>query len=220
MGKTILTPKQQLLLTLLSKENIIKHFYLSGGTALAQYYLHHRYSEDLDFFSQEETDMLSIQILLKKVQKNAAIVSFDYQQSFNRNLFFLHFADNEIIKAEFTYYPFPQLEKPKIINGLKIDSVLDIAVNKTFTIYQTPRSRDFIDLYCIIDKYKLSFQNLKKQARIKFDTHIDALQLAQQLLQINKLRDYPRLIIPLKQNVWQSFWQNEASKLKNEALKQ
>jgi len=27
---------------------------LSGGTALSEFYLHHRFSEDLDFFSEKE----------------------------------------------------------------------------------------------------------------------------------------------------------------------
>lgn len=31
-------------------------FYLTGGTALSRFYFHHRYSDDLDFFSQEELD--------------------------------------------------------------------------------------------------------------------------------------------------------------------
>jgi len=51
MAKTILTPIQQSLLSALSKEStVVDNFYLSGGTALAEFYLYHRYSEDLDFF--------------------------------------------------------------------------------------------------------------------------------------------------------------------------
>ena len=50
MAKTILAKRQQNLLTLLKRnENITDNFYLSGGTALSEYYLHHRYSENLDF---------------------------------------------------------------------------------------------------------------------------------------------------------------------------
>ena len=67
MAKTILTKRQRQLLILLSKQAIItKKFYLSGGTALAEYYLRHRYSEDLDFFSLDEVDPMAIQVILKK----------------------------------------------------------------------------------------------------------------------------------------------------------
>ncbi|MFZ1019900.1 MAG: hypothetical protein WAN61_02835 [Minisyncoccia bacterium] len=50
-------------------------------------------------------------------------------------IFFLEL-ENDFIKTEFTYFPFPVIEKGENIGNLKIDSLLDIAVNKVFTIYQ------------------------------------------------------------------------------------
>ncbi len=216
--KSILSDRQVKLLKLFaSNQSIKKHFYLSGGTALAEYYLHHRYSEDLDFFTEEEVAPMSIQVFIKDIAKKAGIKNIDFQQSFNRNLVFLHF-DDEIIKTEFTYYPFTQLESTKEINGLQVDSLLDIAVNKTFTIYQNPRSRDFIDLYLIMKEKGWSFSDLRKKARMKFDTHIEPLQMAQQLLEVDKLEDFPRMIIKLDNQVWQEFWKQEAEKIKSEVL--
>ncbi len=47
----VLTPVQIGVLKALGEEAFFKkHFYLTGGTALAGFYLHHRYSEDLGFF--------------------------------------------------------------------------------------------------------------------------------------------------------------------------
>jgi len=216
--KSILTPRQKLLVRLFSSNpNIKKHFYLSGGTALAEHYLHHRFSEDLDFFTEEEVDPMSIQVFIKDIAKKAGIKKLDFQQSFNRNLVFLHFKD-EVIKTEFTYYPFAQLESPKEIDGIYVDSLIDIAVNKTFTIYQKPRSRDFIDLYVIMKQQSWIFSNLRKKATMKFDTHIDPLQMAQQLLEADHLEDFPRMIVPLKPKEWRDFWKQEADKLKSEAL--
>ncbi|MDO8498735.1 MAG: nucleotidyl transferase AbiEii/AbiGii toxin family protein [bacterium] len=220
MAQTILTPRQQLLLTLLfQQEGIKKYFYLSGGTALAEYYLHHRYSEDLDFFTSQEVDPMAIRVVLKKIQRQTGYVKIDYQQSFNRNLFFLHFTDGEIIKTEFTYYPFINIEQPRVINNARIDSLIDIAVNKTFTIYQKPRSRDFIDLYLILKKKKWLFEELLRKARIKFDTPIDPLQLAQQLLQVDELKDYPRMLIDQPYSDLEKFWLSEVTKLKSKAIK-
>ncbi len=55
MGKSILTPDQKRLLEYISKDpKITDKFYLTGGTALAEFYLQHRLSEDLDFFSETE----------------------------------------------------------------------------------------------------------------------------------------------------------------------
>ncbi len=53
--KTILSENQARILNLLASEKVITdNFYLSGGTALAEFYLLHRLSEDLDFFSPNE----------------------------------------------------------------------------------------------------------------------------------------------------------------------
>ena len=209
MIQSILTAKQTLLIRLFSaNSNIQRYFYLSGGTALSEYYLHHRLSEDLDFFTETE---------IKSISSRAGIKKVDFQQSFNRNLIYLHF-DNEIVKTEFTYYPFTQLEQSKTADGIKIDSLLDIAVNKTFTIYQKPRGRDFIDLYLIIKEKEWSFTDLRKKARSKFETHMDPLQMAKQLLEADIVVDYPRMLLPLEPKIWQDFWKQEAAKLKNEAL--
>lgn len=52
MRNKILTENQIAFLEQIKKsEFLAKNFYLTGGTALAAFYLHHRYSEDLDFFS-------------------------------------------------------------------------------------------------------------------------------------------------------------------------
>ncbi len=49
MGKSILTPKQLNFLELVSKEKqLTSRFYFTGGTALAEFYLQHRLSEDID----------------------------------------------------------------------------------------------------------------------------------------------------------------------------
>ena len=59
--QTILSDNQINLLNILAvKEEICHDFYLTGGTALAEFYLHHRYSEDLDFFSENEVDARGI----------------------------------------------------------------------------------------------------------------------------------------------------------------
>ncbi|TSC90394.1 MAG: hypothetical protein G01um10145_66 [Microgenomates group bacterium Gr01-1014_5] len=218
MAKTILTDTQKLLLDLISKKtDIVNNFYLSGGTALAEYYLQHRLSEDLDFFCMEEVDPMNIQVSLKSLQKEARIDKIDFQQSFNRNLFFLHHKEG-VIKTEFTYYPFTQIEQPKVINGIKVDSLIDIATNKTFTIYQQPSSRHFIDLYLIIKTKGWEFKDLIKKAKAKFDSPIDPIQMGQQLLKVTALEDYPALLTELPEKEWQDFWLKEAQNLKELAL--
>ena len=47
---------------------------------------------------------------------------------------------------------------------------------------------------------------------------MDPLQMAKQLLEADRLEDFPRMIVPLKPKIWQNFWRQEASKLKSEVL--
>lgn len=191
-----------------------EHFYLTGGTALAGFYLGHRYSEDLDFFSFEEVDPMGIDIFLKTHKVELGFDSFEYQQSMNRNLYFLKYG-NEELKIEFTYYPFPQIEKPMVEDGLHIDSALDIAVNKLFTIYQRSTARDYIDLYMLCEKKGYTIKDLLEKARIKFDWHIDPLQLGTQFFKANEAADLPRMIVDLNLDQWRTFFIQEADKLKS-----
>ena len=211
---SILTENQKKILALIGGDTAIaESFYLSGGTALAEYYLGHRLSEDLDFFSEQEFDPQAISAFFKKIQDKAGITSVTYEQSFNRNLFFLDVGTDRI-KTEFTYFPFPRIEQGQRIEKLSIDSLLDIAVNKVFTVYQKPRSRDFIDLYCILQKEKSwTIDELAKKAQIKFDHFLGPLQLSAQFVKAETLKDYPRMLTELPEKEWQSFFMHEAKRL-------
>ena len=211
---SILSKNQKDLLSILAKEKLVTdNFYLTGGTALAEFYLHHRLSEDLDFFSENEFDPQAISTLFKKIQKVTGIEKVSYEQSFNRNLFFLELKDDSI-KTEFTYFPFPRIDLKQKFGALSVDSLLDIAVNKVFTIYQKPRSRDFIDLYCILrEKKDWAIDDLVKNAQVKFDHFIDPLQLAAQFVKCRELKDYPTMIMKLDEKDWQSFFMGEAKRL-------
>lgn len=214
----ILTKTQRLFLELFGKQPFSQKFYLSGGTALVAFYIPYRYSEDLDFFSDQEIQIDEVIAFISSIKKPLGYTSIDFNTSFNRNLIFLHFPKDQL-KLEFTYYPFIQLNIPKVDFGIRIDSIEDIAINKLFTIYQNPRSRDFIDLYMIIKKYGFSIGDLVKKAKIKFDWHVDPIKLGSQFLLVDDLKDYPRLIEPLKETDWQNFFKEEAKKLKKDIIK-
>ena len=92
MGKTILTPNQHRLLEYAAKSpTVAEHFYLTGGTALAEFYLQHRVSEDLDFFTKDP--IIEVEIL-QWVQKSAHTLHVDeveHQTLRGQEIFFFHF---------------------------------------------------------------------------------------------------------------------------------
>ena len=225
--ENILSKNQKNILNIISKDkNLCDNFYLTGGTALAEFYLKHRLSEDLDFFSENEFEAQIISIFFEKIKKDAKIKKVEYHQSFNRNLFFLDLTDGDKIKTEFTYFPFERIDKKNKMGNLCIDSFLDIAVNKVFTIYQNPRARDFIDLYFILQKdlpgqagKKLSLDDLVKKAQIKFGNYIDPIQLGAQYVKVKELKDFPKMLVKISDNIWQDFFIKEAKKLSTKIIK-
>lgn len=223
MGKTppkILTKEQQIFLDLVGQvQGLVKSFYLTGGTALSAFYLYHRYSEDIDLFSEQEFEIESIRAFMKKAQKKMGASAVDYQQFLGLHTFFLRWENGERLKIDFNYYPFGRIERGMKYRNLIVDSVYDIAVNKVHTIVMKPRSRDFIDVYCILQRFPYSFTDLLATAKIKFDWHIDAVQLGARLLQALELKDFPRMIIPINHHEWQHFFVQEAKKLKGKVLK-
>lgn len=215
----IITPTQKNILDIFSQNNYLTdNFVLSGCTALAGFYLPYRFSEDLDFFSIEEVNILDVTTFLKSLKPQINYTKFDINTSFNRNLVYLHFP-SEVVKLEFTYYPFPPVEKPNRYQNIKVDTILDIAVNKLFTIYQKPRSRDFIYLYMIQKKYHYKITDLIKKAKLKFDWHVDNLKLGSQFILCTTLLDYPNLVKPIDPLVWQKYFLDEAKNLKRTVLK-
>ena len=195
MASTVLTLHQREFLEFVKKQPaLIGQFYFTGGTCLSKYYLHHRFSEDLDFFSENEIDPQSLTVLLHIYKSTLGYTKIDFQQAFNRNLFFLTFGKDQQLKVEFTYFPFERIDSSQLKDGLPIDSLQDIMVNKLFTIYQKPRGRDFYDLFAMYQKSPWDLKNLMQLARIKFDTHIDPLQLGRNLMQVKELKDDPLVI--------------------------
>lgn len=216
----ILTQHQEDFLALIVEEkNFRDIFYLTGGTPLAAFYLFHRLSEDIDLFSEEEINILGIQSLIGKVKNKLGIKKIDYRQYFGLHTFQLYFSNEDILKIDFNYYPFPRIEKGMIYKNINVDSALDIAVNKVHTIAMKPRARDFIDIFFLIKDKGYVFQDLLMKAKIKFDWHIDALQLGSSLLQAREVKDFPRMVRKIDDKEWQNFFVQEAKKLSPEIIR-
>lgn len=219
MGKTILNPFQKRTLEIFKKTPLTNKFYLSGGTALAEFYLQHRFSEDLDFFTSQELDLEELKKFANLIAKESKIQEVEFQHGFGLYTFFLK--QKEIAhKIDFGQYPFEPIEKLNDFDGLKVESLFDIAVNKTHTIAFRPRLRDFIDLYFIFErKPDWSFDYLFQKSFEKFEMRVDALQLGENLIQVKTLADMPKMIKKVDLKKVQNFFLEKAARLKSEIIK-
>jgi predicted nucleotidyltransferase component of viral defense system len=200
-------------------KEITKNFYWTGGTVLSEFYLHHRLSEDIDLFCEnEEVNQEVVEVFLKKSQSRLSFKSIKRTQFLGLFSYHLIYIKGSL-KVDFSYYPFPRIEKGLKYKNIEIDSLHDIAVNKVHTIAIKPRARDFIDIYFIIKEKKYSFEKLLMDAKVKFDWHIDPIELGSQLLRARDLKDYPKMIKKIDHQDFQQFFLKEAGKLKNKILK-
>lgn len=221
MGKIILTPKQSNFLELIQKEpQITKRFYFTGGTALAEFYLQHRLSHDLDLFTEkEEVNQKPVEAFLKKVSPKLSVVKIKRSQFLGLFSYVLVYKDGEELKVDFNYYPFPRIGKGIKYKNLEVDSVYDIAVNKIHTLFMKPRSRDYLDLYFIMQKYQLPLDKLILGAKAKFDWDIDKITLASQFVKAKDFDESLMVLVPFNQKEMEEFFLKLAKSLEKDIFK-
>jgi len=145
--KKILSPLQAKILDLFYREEF--PFFLTGGTALSAFYLHHRYSQDLDFFTLDGEALQRVPSRIESFGKElrAEIESIQSEPAFKR---FIVSADQERIVVDFVKDVEYQVNPEKSMFGrIKVDSFEDIASNKICAILGRMEIKDYIDLFFI-----------------------------------------------------------------------
>ncbi|MDD8026162.1 MAG: nucleotidyl transferase AbiEii/AbiGii toxin family protein [Acidobacteriota bacterium] len=146
-------PDQKLTLSRLARiPEIEEHFFLTGGTALAVFYLGHRTSEDLDFFSTETLDLSEF---LHRIS-----LAFPEEISSTRSADLFASILIRGVKVDFvcdqSSRPGP---RPHAILGgeaiLSVDTVENIASNKLTAMVSRTEIKDFIDFYFIGRSYPM-----------------------------------------------------------------
>lgn len=211
MEQAILTPLQQQVLSLVSKELALKHFYLSGGTALAAFYLHHRFSDDLDFFTAQDSDPIAIEGTVKQIAQIVHAPATRFEKLHDRRMFFLQTADGEL-KLEFTKYPFSQLDPMNTVDGSRIDSLRDVSANKLAALVDRFDPKDFVDLYFILQDADL--ENIRQDAEQKFGMKLSALFLGGELAKVKRIEALPRMVKSLTVEELKRFFTEQARTLK------
>lgn len=212
MGKIpVFTKEQQTVLDEIAQSEFLRsQFYFTGGTALSSFYLNHRYSDDLDFFSHEKFDNEVILTLLEDWSKK---YGFTFQSRFNQvvYMFNLVFNNKATLKIDFGYYPYQRLKKGVINNRVQVDSLTDIAVNKLLTISQRSDVKDFVDLYFLLKKFTV--WDLVERVRLKFNRKTELLLLASDFLRIEDFDYLPKMIKPLTLEQLKTFFRKKAKTL-------
>ena len=211
MEKVTFTPLQESLFETITQHPFLpKSFYFTGGTALSAVYLHHRESEDLDFFSETDFDNEPILEIIKNIASSLS-TTYRFTIRHHSRIIELVQKDKLLIKIDFVYHPYKRLEKGPAIKGFPVDSLLDIAANKLLTVNQRNEIKDFVDLYFLLKKFTV--WDLLYAVKAKYNMEIDIILVASDFLKIEDFDFLPKMIIPLTLDQLKVFFKKQAKEL-------
>lgn len=217
----VLTPTQQRFLLNFFGEDVrgCREVYLSGGTALAGYYLFHRYSDDLDFFVRDESDLEAIDLHIRRTTEKTELqlegsdirsMGIQYQLSGDPH------PSHPLVKVEVMVDSPPHFAPPRRFDGVLVDDLLCIGVNKT-SIISRIEPKDYIDLFTIIRSGRIPKENLVPLAKQKV-VGLDELTIAGHFLEVERLPDLTRfqedyLLIDVRRDELVRFYKDWAAEL-------
>lgn len=206
----ILTPLQVDLLRRFSESSLNQTFYLTGGTALSAFFLYHRYSEDLDFFTGQPEQIPQVLPVLEMIARQIHL-RIEVRRQFRTFLeVFLHAESGEIIKCDFAQDS-PHRSEPVVLQkslGIFSDSSLDISCNKLSALFDRSASKDFVDIF-FIDRELFPFSEILQHAKRK-PVGIDNYWLAVALIKVQDLDPLPRMLKPVDLEELKNFFLNQA----------
>ena len=208
MPDSILTPLQRQTLASFFQNGLGERgYYLTGGTALAEFYLHHRHSDDLDFFTRKQDPMeQDFQYILDLAPSLGLTVTSKNPKSAEHLIVFVRANDErDHLKIEFARDVPAKMAQPTRHEEIIVDSFEDIATNKICAILsrQPSEPKDFFDLYFILQESQFTLDYLISRAREKeasLDSEEGILYFAANLLTVQNLplmRELePRMVKP------------------------
>ncbi len=209
----ILTPFQKQLLSAIGQTELTENFYLTGGTALAAFFLQHRFSEDLDFFTADPNALRLVAPSLTAVCQHLN-ATLHFSRTFNTFIEgFVTAADGESVKLDFAQDT-PYRLRPTELNttfGLQVDNLLDIASNKLSALFDRAAEKDFVDIY-FINHERMTFADMLPFARQKH-VGMDDYWLAISLQRVRQVRLLPRMVKPISVAELQTYFLQLADNL-------
>ncbi len=160
-----------------------REFYLTGGTCLNRFYHEKRYSDDLDFFTnQSPRYRFAIRNIKMALQQEFEVESVIEDKCFTR------FKINQSLQIDFvndvgsTYKNVILLE-----NHYLIDHVENILSNKLTAILGRDNPKDVFDIYLIAKYYSFSWKEILHSAHDKMQFSNDDLVI--------KLKSFPQQLL-------------------------
>jgi len=138
----------------------LDNFYLTGGTALARFYLDHRFSDDLNFFTHNNEAFQKIVARVYEVIK----LNFNIEKSlifFSENFVRIGVLEDVFMKIEFVNdVSFHWGEIVKLNDVIPIDNVTNILANKLTALVSRDEPKDVFDIITISSSFSFNWKEI------------------------------------------------------------
>ncbi len=177
-GRGLLQPLQKRVLTLWATLPDHAHFYLTGGTALAEFYLGHRFSFDLDLFTAEAALILPLSYQVEGLADRHGF-QVSVVRRFSSFVAFVIADKEETVRVELALDSPFRLAPPVMSEyGVWVNDWQDLIVDKLLAYYGRAEPRDAIDLYFVLQREPVErLLELAAQKDPGFDLYWFALAL-------------------------------------------
>lgn len=209
----ILLPHQITILQLFFALPFAKPFFLTGGTCLSAFYLAHRESQDLDFFSLSPFDSLVLRTTMREIaDKTHANMSIQARSQTYSEIYLENTKDRWGQKIDIVQEQPVHFGEITHVDTIAVDSLVNITTNKILAVFGRLELKDYIDLYVIFTQTKLSFDEMFQKAKEK-DTGLSELYFANVIADVQQFKTFPKMHIPFNQKAFVKFYQNLSYKL-------
>ena len=176
--------------------NLSVGFYLTGGTALSRAYLHHRHSDDLDFFVNGVSDFkLQVNTIIKALADAGYSTDISVADDGFARIFV--FDADDSLKLDFVNdVPFRHGTPMVTTLFVRTDNLINILSNKVTALgrYST---KDIVDIVYICESLKFSWEVIVNDASQKdlWVNPVNAIEVIEQF-PVEKLQEINWMIQP------------------------
>lgn len=143
--------------------SVEQEFYLTGGTCLSRFYVEKRYSDDLDFFTNQSSRYA---FALKNI-KQALQAKFDTRIEVESKDFARYRVDG-LLQIDFVNdIAFRYKDVVVDERGFLIDNIENILSNKLTAVVGRDNPKDIFDIYLISKYYKVNWRDIVDVAHKK-----------------------------------------------------
>lgn len=207
----ILTPLQRNSLAKFFANPIGQRFWLTGGTALAAFYLGHRCSDDLDLFTLEPDALDHARREMRGIAEGLQCTLAVGLSTPTFQQFYLVKPDVPPLKLDLVRDFGPQYGERQSADGIVVDSLSNIAANKVTAILGRTEVKDFVDLYYLLQS-GCELKTLIELAQQK-DLGLTEFYLSYSMRQVVRFGTLPAMLSPVSLEELRAFYLGQADDL-------